>query len=41
MKSREGTVVDADDLIEEVINEARKGSSESTYFKPICREINY
>ena len=28
MKSREGTVVDADDLIEEVVNEARKGSSE-------------
>ncbi|MFM9951352.1 MAG: arginine--tRNA ligase [Saprospiraceae bacterium] len=28
MKSREGTVVDADDLIEEVIGEARKDSSE-------------
>jgi arginyl-tRNA synthetase len=28
MKSREGTVVDADDLIEDVINEARKGISE-------------
>lgn len=28
MKSREGTVVDADDLVEEVINEARNMSSE-------------
>ena len=28
MKSREGTVVDADDLVEEVIGEARKGSEE-------------
>ena len=28
MKSREGTVVDADDLIAEVINEAKQGSSE-------------
>ncbi len=28
MKSREGTVVDADDLIAEVINEARNGSTE-------------
>lgn len=28
MKSREGTVVDADDLIAEVIEEARKGSTE-------------
>ncbi len=28
MKSREGTVVDADDLVEEVIEEARKGAKE-------------
>ncbi len=28
MKSREGTIVDADDLIEEVINEAREASKE-------------
>lgn len=28
MKSREGTVVDADDLIEEVINEAKEGAKE-------------
>ena len=28
MKSREGTVVDADDLIQEVIEEARKGTAE-------------
>jgi len=28
MKSREGTIVDADDLIAEVVNEARKGSEE-------------
>ena len=38
MKSREGTVVDADDLIEEMINTARKTSEELGKFQDISNE---
>jgi arginyl-tRNA synthetase len=38
MKSREGTVVDADDLIAEVIGEARKGSTERGDLDDISEE---
>lgn len=38
MKSREGTVVDADDLVEEVINEARKASQERGGLEGISTE---
>ena len=38
MKSREGTVVDADDLIEEMINTARKTSEELGKFQDISND---
>ncbi|MBT8218931.1 MAG: arginine--tRNA ligase [Bacteroidia bacterium] len=38
MKSREGTVVDADDLIEEVIEEARKSAIESGMLSDLVKE---
>lgn len=38
MKSREGTVVDADELIEEMVNDARKTSEELGKFKDMTDE---
>ena len=38
MKSREGTVVDADDLVEEMINTARKTSEELGKFQEMSKE---
>ncbi|MBL7817200.1 MAG: arginine--tRNA ligase [Saprospiraceae bacterium] len=38
MKSREGTVVDADDLIQEVINEAQNAASESNTLDAFSQE---
>jgi len=38
MKSREGTVVDADDLIKEVIDEARKGAVDRGVLEEVSKE---